>query len=257
MTVAQLIPKPRPIVQSTPAFDVDAATQTLAGQLAATAVERDRDGGHAEHERGQIRDSGLLNLTIPREFGGHGADFSSFYPVLRKLATVDSALAHVFGFHHLQLASIRLFGTRDQQQRLLTDTVQHQLFWGNAANPLDKRTSAQGNAGGYVFHGSKGYSSGSVGSDRLLISGWHEATQSRVIAVVATRHPGVTVAQDWDAFGQKQTDSGTVTFDQVRVPHADVLQGPGVVQTPRATLRTLVSQLILTNLYLGAGPGRV
>ncbi|MES1163954.1 MAG: monooxygenase, partial [Rhizobacter sp.] len=40
-----------------------AATETLAQQLAATAVERDRSGGHAAHERELIRASGLLALT--------------------------------------------------------------------------------------------------------------------------------------------------------------------------------------------------
>ena len=41
--------------------------------LAATAVERDRRGGTALHERLLIRDSGLLRLSIPRALGGFGA----------------------------------------------------------------------------------------------------------------------------------------------------------------------------------------
>ncbi|WP_457329955.1 acyl-CoA dehydrogenase family protein [Rhizobacter sp. P5_C2] len=73
---------------------ITAATATLVQQLAATAVERDLAGGHAAAEREHIRASGLLTLTIPREPGGLGADWPTFYGVLRQLAQVDSALAH-------------------------------------------------------------------------------------------------------------------------------------------------------------------
>ena len=83
----------------------------LAGRLAETANARDLAGGHAAQEREWIRDSGLLTLSIPAEYGGQGADWPTLYHVIRILARADSALAHVFGFHHLQLAGIQLYGT--------------------------------------------------------------------------------------------------------------------------------------------------
>lgn len=36
---------------------------------------------------------------------------------------------------------------------------------------------------------------------------------------------------DWDAFGQRQTDSGNVAFRQLLLSHDEVLQAPGVVPT--------------------------
>jgi len=227
----------------------------LARQLATTAVERDRAGGHAAAEREHIRASGLLTLAIPPEFGGSGADWPTFYATLRRLAQADSALAHLYGFHHLQVATLLLYGTQAQQQRQLEDTVTQRLFWGNALNPLDQRAVATEAEGGWIFNGLKSFSSGSVGSDRMVVSAWHRATQSLVIATTPTRRTGVRVRADWDAFGQKQTDSGTVEFERVLVPHDDVLLAPGAAQTPRMTLRPLVSQLIMTNLYLGIAIG--
>lgn len=237
------------------ATPLDAVVRQLAAELAATAPQRDRQGGHAAAQRQRIRDSGLLGLTVPAEHGGPGANWSTFYRVLLTLAEADSALAHVWAFHHLQLASIRLFGTDAQRRRLLSQTLTEGWFWGNALNPLDTRTRATRVDGGFVFDGRKSYSSGSVGSDRLLFSGWDEASGSAVIATIDTRHPGVSVQADWDAFGQRQTDSGSVVFDQVRVDDADILQAPGAVPTVRATLRALVSQLILTHLFLGMAQG--
>jgi alkylation response protein AidB-like acyl-CoA dehydrogenase len=65
----------------------------------------------------------------------------------------------------------------------------------------------------------------------------------------------VTIEQDWDAFGQRQTDSGTVRFDQVHVPDEDILVRPGGAPGVRATLRSQFAQLILAHLYLGIAEG--
>ncbi|MFX7739885.1 monooxygenase, partial [Acinetobacter baumannii] len=80
-------------------------------------------------------------------------------------AQADSALAHLFGFHHLQLAGLVLYGRPEQQQRLLRQTLTERWFWGNALNPLDKRLSATDTASGYRLDGVKSFASGSVGSD--------------------------------------------------------------------------------------------
>jgi len=227
----------------------------LARQLAATAVDRDRVGGHAAAERELIRASGLLALTIPSEFGGAGADWPTFYATLRRLSEADSALAHLYGFHHLQMATLLLYGTPEQQRRHFVETAEQRLFWGNALNPLDQRALALAAPGGWIFNGPKSFASGSVGSHRMVVSAWQREAQSLVIAVTPTLRPGVRVRLDWDAFGQKQTDSGTVDFERVEIPHEDVLVPPGAVHTPRMTLRPLVSQLIMANLYLGIAQG--
>jgi alkylation response protein AidB-like acyl-CoA dehydrogenase len=227
----------------------------LAQRLAATANARDQAGGHAAKEREWIRESGLLTLSIPAAYGGQGADWPTVYQVIRILARADSALAHVFGFHHLQLAGIQLYGSVQQQRRFLTQTVEQNLFWGNALNPLDKRTLATDADYGFQLDGIKSFSSGSVGSDWLTISAWHEESQSALIGVVPTRQHGVAVQADWDAFGQKQTDSGNVHFNQVSLPSTQVLQAPSVKATAQATLRSQVAQLIMANLYLGIGEG--
>jgi alkylation response protein AidB-like acyl-CoA dehydrogenase len=237
------------------AEDPIAVASALAARLAGNAVERDRAGGHAAAEREWIRDSGLLTLSIPTEYGGQGGSWSKVYQVIRILARADSALAHVFGFHHLQLAGILLYGSAQQQRRLLTETVEQRLFWGNALNPLDKRTTAADARNGFELNGLKSFASGSVGSDWLTLSAWHAPTQSALIAVLPTRQEGIRVQADWDAFGQRQTDSGSVSFNGVRLPSELVLQAPGQAPTPRATLRSQVAQLIMANLYLGIGEG--
>lgn len=240
-----------------PAAPLDplAIAADLARQLQATAVARDRQGGHAAAERELIRASSLLALSIPAQHGGLGADWDVTLRAVRTLARADSALAHVFGFHHLQLAGIALYGNAAQQRHLLQRTAAQHLFWGNALNPLDKRTVASATGDGFVLDGVKSFASGALGSDWLTVSAWHEPTASALIGVLPTNSAGIAVQGDWDAFGQKQTDSGTVTFDNVHLPADLVLQAPAVAPTAQATLRSQVAQLIMTNLYLGIAEG--
>ena len=68
------------------ADDIPRAVQALADQLAATAVERDRQGGHAAAERERIRASGLLRLSVPTQHGGAGASWSTVLAAVRTLA---------------------------------------------------------------------------------------------------------------------------------------------------------------------------
>jgi alkylation response protein AidB-like acyl-CoA dehydrogenase len=144
---------------------------------------------------------------------------------------------------------------RRSSKRLFSATVNERLFWGNALNPLDLRTVATRHADGFTLNGIKSFSSGSVGSDWLTISAWDADANAALIGVVRTVQAGVDVQADWDAFGQRQTDSGNVHFTHVHLAAADVLQAPGQVPTAQATLRSQVAQLIMTNLYLGIGQG--
>lgn len=249
-----------PLHTSDPSGNADhakawASLEELCRSVQATAAERDRQGGHAAHERELIRASGLLHLTTPASLGGAGANWQTFYRTLRQLAQADSALAHLYAFHHLQVATILIYGSASQQSRLLSETVQKNLFWGNALNPSDRRATATETTGGFLIRGPKSYCSGSVGSDRMTLSAWHEPSQSFLIGVVATQQQGVLVSGDWQAFGQKQTDSGTVTFEQVFIPHNDVLVLPGSQATAWHTLRAQLAQHILGSLYAGLAAG--
>jgi alkylation response protein AidB-like acyl-CoA dehydrogenase len=230
------------------------AVVRLAAELAGTAVERDRQGGTAQPEKALIRNSGLLTLSVPREHGGVGSEWPEIYSFTRYLAAVDSSLAHLFAFHHLQVATIQLFGDQEQQARWLRRTVEQRLFWGNATNGRDTGLQLQLTEQGYRLHGSKSFCSGALGADALIVSAPRSAQPAdRVFAVLPTSSVGLQINNDWDGFGQRQTDSGTVHFEDVAVDEADLLEkGIGTV---RGTLRTCVSQLVLVQIYLGNALG--
>ncbi|MDP9898724.1 acyl-CoA dehydrogenase family protein [Variovorax ginsengisoli] len=228
--------------------------QHVTQALRATAVERDERGGTPKVERDRLRDSGLLMLSVPLELGGLGASWCQTLDVVRGFARVDSSVAHLFGFHHLLLATTQLFAQPAQWQPWIEQTRAQRWFWGNALNPLDKSTRARASGDGFVFSGRKSFCSGASDSDVLLASAL-DAQDRLLIAVVPTQRAGITVLGDWDNMGQRQTGSGSVLFDDVRVKVSELLLDPGPLSTPFACLRPLLAQLILANIYLGLGEG--
>lgn len=231
-----------------------AALDELTRALAATAVARDRAGGTAKAERDAIRRSGLLTLAVPTAFGGQGAGWPEILGAVRSLARVDSSLAHLFAFQHLMVASVLLYGHPGQQDQLLTATANGPLFWGNALNPLDRRTRLTADGGGFRLNGVKSFCSGASDSDLLLVSADDADGVLRVLALPTTR-PGVAVLDDWDNMGQRQTDSGTVTFTDVPVEADELLGPPGPYGGPASSLRACVAQAILASIYLGIAEG--
>ncbi|MCC4618702.1 acyl-CoA dehydrogenase family protein [Xanthomonas cassavae CFBP 4642] len=227
----------------------------LASDFAATAIERDARGGTPKAERDALRASGLLGLSIPVQYGGLGASWSEVLTIVREFARADSSIAHVFGFHHLMLATVRLFGQPAQWQPWLEQTARKQWFWGNALNPLDTRTIAVHYEGWREFSGKKSFCSGALDSQMLIASALDERSGKLLIGAVPTARSGITLGHDWDNIGQRQTDSGSTTFERVRVEENELLLDPGPLSTPLACLRPLLAQLLFAHVFLGIAEG--
>jgi alkylation response protein AidB-like acyl-CoA dehydrogenase len=228
----------------------------LAAVFAQTAVERDRRGGTAKVERDLLRASGLLNVTIPADLGGWGMEWTDTMKLIRVFARVDSSIAHLFGFQHLMLASVSLYGSRAQTEELFSETLRNQWFWGNAVNPLDKRTILTSDRGGrYLINGRKSFCSGAVDSDMLIVSAIRSVDDKFMIAAIPSSRSGIRILDDWDAMGQRQTDSGTVEFCDVATGQEEFLKTPGPLGSIRASLRSCIAQLILSNIFLGIAEG--
>jgi alkylation response protein AidB-like acyl-CoA dehydrogenase len=75
------------------------------------------------------------------------------------------------------------------------------------------------------------------------------------VAVIPTTRAGVEVRDDWDNLGQRSTDSGSVAYHGVDVHDDELLGPPGPGGSVWATLRTCVTQSILSAIFLGVGQG--
>jgi alkylation response protein AidB-like acyl-CoA dehydrogenase len=229
---------------------------SLAKELVKTAVVRDKLGGTAKAERDLIRKSGLLSLIIPKSLGGQGENWEAIFQITRELARVDGSMAHLFGYHFLCLTSVHLYGSQQQKEKLYRETAESNWFWGNAFNPRDEHLIITKEGESWRLNGKKSFCSGASDSDQLLISARHPKLERPIIAVIPTKRTGIVVKDDWDSFGQRQTDSGTVIFHNVELKSEEVLDYYEQYQDDYfSTLRTHIAQTILIHVLLGVAEG--
>ncbi|MGI4791224.1 MAG: acyl-CoA dehydrogenase family protein [Janthinobacterium lividum] len=243
------------MLEPTSAAEYQRIAEKLAREFGETAAERDKTGGTPKRERDRLRESELLKLSIPVRCGGLDASWPQTLNAVRTLARTDSSVAHVFGFHHLLLATVQLFGSERQTEDLFRATAAENWFWGNALNPLDKRTVATLEGKTWSFSGTKSFCSGASDSDILIVSALTAGDARLVITAVPSGRAGITINHDWDNMGQRQTDSGTVEFQNLLVSDSELLTTPGPLGSVYASLRPCLAQLIIVNIYLGIAEG--
>jgi alkylation response protein AidB-like acyl-CoA dehydrogenase len=89
----------------------------------------------------------------------------------------------------------------------------------------------------------------------LIVSAIRSADEKFMVAAIPSDRPGIRILDDWDAMGQRQTDSGTVEFCEVAAGQGEFLKTPGPLGSVKASLRSCIAQLILSNIFLGIAEG--
>lgn len=237
-----------------------AAAKKLAGQLRADAADRDRANQHPKREMELLKASGLLALSPEDHVTVHAAS--------RIVSTADPSLGHLLGYHHAHLWRSAMYGNPELASHMREETVRRHWFWAgvsNPPNPLDPALSLSPVDGGFVVNGRRTFATGAAVADRLLVGGIREDDGTSLAFVVAGDTPGISYPPDWDNIGQRQTASGSVVFDQVRISDQDVLGStprhgadPDAAPTGeslRLSLAALSFQAILTQVYLGIAEG--
>lgn len=234
--------------------DYRAIASALAYEFAKTAVERDAKGGTPKYERDKLRESGLLKLIVPQEYGGIGQTWSYTLKIVRDFAKVDSSIAHLFSYHFLGVIAPHIFGNTEQKERYYTETIQNNWFWCNGFNPLDRRVTLTPDGEKFRLNGTKSFCSGSVDSDVIPVSAIQDGVTGFRIVIVPTQREGVIVNDDWDNMGQRQTNSGSITFENVLIEENEILT-PNPEAGVFKTIRSCLTQITFANIYLGIAQG--
>ncbi len=215
------------------ATDADAidAAHRLAAEFAPGASERDRERRLPWDELTRWSASGLGAITVPRSQGGAQVSYATLAEVFVILNAADSSLGQIPQNHFGVLGVLHELGTPAQKERFYAEVLAGRRL-GNAG-PERKadgaattlhgatrlRTTPQGQL---VLTGKRFYSTGALFAHRIPVRATDDAGRS-VQVWVPREAPGLAVVDDWDAFGQRTTASGTVVFDDVPVDEADVL----------------------------------
>lgn len=235
-------------------FDADAATRDAARALPHDQVKA-------------LKESGLLALSVPAEFGGLDASATVLAEVFRLLAHADPSLAQIPHSHFVFLEALRLQGSRSQQAYFY-DRVRSGALFANAQSErgphtidVDTTTLVQQPGGDYTLSGRKFYSTGALFADWVIVraslsDGSGEvptASTPKALAFVARDTDGVDVVDDWDGMGQRTTASGTVTLADVAVPTEHVVPFSPIFSAP--TTYGARAQLLHSAIDVGIATG--
>lgn len=233
-----------------------AIARSVSDALAVDALARDAANQDPFTEVDLLRESGLLNLLVPAEFGGAGAHWESAFATVRIIAEADGSIAQLLAYHYTNQSSIAFYGAPSAQAQWFTRSAAEGWLWGDSVNPVDPDLSLTAQGAGYRLNGLKRFSTGSSVGDVIVInaevSGGEQDGQ--VLAFVLERsRKGLELLGDWDHLGQRLSASGSVKYTDVLVTPEDVLGE--VTSEPIATLLTPGLQLAFGNFYLGIAEG--
>jgi len=215
------------------------ARDFAATRIAPIAAEIDRTAEFPEANVKEMGELGFLGLTTPEQYGGVGADITSY-------ALVVEELSRVCGSHGLTVAAhnslgcwpIAAIGTDEQKQKFLPPAAAGQtlLSFGltepeAGSDAGGTKTTAVRDGDHWILNGNKMWITNSHYAGALIITAKTDlaAKGSHGISafIVPTDTPGFTVEKKEDKLGMRASDTAPLTLVDVRVPHAYLLGEAG------------------------------
>ena len=191
---------------------------------------------------------GLFGLTAPEEFGGAGedGDFTSLCVAIEEIGRVDQSIGITLeAAVGLGINPILTYGTEEQKQTWLPDLVAGQTLAGfgltepgAGSDAGATRTKAELENGEWVVNGAKQFITNS-GSDITSVvtvtarTGERDGGRAEISTIlVPAGTAGFTVEPAYDKLGWHASDTHPLTFEDCRVPEANLLgeRGRGYAQ---------------------------
>ncbi|MBR0900142.1 acyl-CoA dehydrogenase family protein [Bradyrhizobium tropiciagri] len=218
--------------------------------IAAGAVARERNRTLPIEEIRLLKEAGFGALRVPIEFGGLGATLRQTFELLIELAAADSNLPQALRAHFNLVEDLRLNKDEAIKARWLGAIANGALVGVAVTEPglgaVDRyRTAVTSEGAALRLNGLKYYTTGTLYADHLLVAADQDG--KRVTVLIDTSQPGVSVADDWDGFGQRLTASGTAEFKDVTVT-PDRIIGPGYGTEGRVFGTAHVQLILLATL---------
>ncbi|MEN3281719.1 MAG: hypothetical protein V7607_2859 [Solirubrobacteraceae bacterium] len=235
-----------------------AAAAAFADAIRPQAIARDRERRLPHEELRELARTGLLGMRVPRSHGGAGVRNTTVAEVFRLISVADPAIGQIPQNHVAFVDTIIRYGNAVQQELFLAEFLRGARL-GNALSERGGKTArdwvtrlTRQPDGNYRLNGRKCYSTGALTAQWVPVFALDDDDEIAV-AYVPRDAPGVEVDQDWTAFGQRATFSGTTTLEDVHVPPEWVVHG--ALSRPEPNTFAAFGQLMHVAVDVGIARG--
>lgn len=206
-----------------------AIARRLSDELATTIVERERNNTRPIAEIERLKQLDLLNLVIPKAYGGHGQSLHVAAQVIQELAKGDVSIAMLLAFHYKHVLMPQFLDYVSDGESILRQSAANNWFWGNITGTWDLAATPT-SEGGYVINGTKKMCTGASVSDVVALSARRADLQRnrQVHFFIPTSNPRLINHGDWSSYpGVKLTETHTYTVDNLEVSAEAVIPHSG------------------------------
>jgi short/branched chain acyl-CoA dehydrogenase len=201
-------------------------------EVAPHIAQWDRDHHFPVHLIPKLGELGVLGLGVPEQYGGTAGDFTSACIAIEELGRVDQSIGITLEAGiGLGTYPILAFGTEAQKQQWLPDLAAGRAL---AAFGLTEpeagsdagatKTRAELVDGEWVINGAKAFitNSGTPITSLITVTALTGPGEISTI-IVPSGTPGLIVEPPYDKLGWRSSDTHGLTFDNCRVPEANLL----------------------------------
>lgn len=213
-------------------------------EVAPGAEDRDKHKVFPKEIFDQLGKLGILGLPFPEEYGGGGADTTSFAIVVEELSRACGSTGITYSAHvSLGGAPIHLFGTKEQKEKYLTPLCTGEYLGafgltepsaGSDAGGTKTTAISKGNE--WVINGSKCYITNASYAKNLALTAVtnQKSEKEKEISafIVSTSAPGFKVLDQYEKMGLHASNTTELVLEDVHVPEENLLgvKGEGFKQ---------------------------
>lgn len=217
---------------------IETARRFARERIIPIAAACDRDSVFPKAVFDEAHGIGLVNPTLPAEYGGAGlSDVDSSF-ITEELAYGCSGIQTSMTANTLGLTPIKLGGTEEQKKKYLGWLVAEPIMVSYATSEPSMGSDVAGmqcratrdSAGGFVLNGTKQWiTNASHASLYVIFATEDPALKHKGIGafIVERSQAGVRPGRHEDKLGQRASDTAPVILEDVRIPASQVLAQPG------------------------------
>jgi alkylation response protein AidB-like acyl-CoA dehydrogenase len=208
-------------------------------EVAPLAAELDREHRVPIETMRKLGEIGLLGVCFPQEYGGMGAGETGYCILLEELGRACASTVVNVGTHiGIGSMAIHLGGNEEQKRKYLAPLARGEkvaafgLTEPNAgSDAANIRTRAVREGDSWILDGGKIFMSNGGYADIIVVMAVTDpalGARGGISAfIVETDWEGFSVAREEDKMGIRGTSTAELVFEELRVPHENVLGNVG------------------------------